>query len=225
MVSFLKRGDKKQICKLAGVHETVMYAWISGRLKSSSIEPYVIQLAQQRKKEFEEQTGNIVPEHLIDSEIIIRENLKLKAEVEQSQKEIHKYRKLISGKNKICQQLFSAFKKYLTQTNGRHVQKNALLEKLEQFQSDFSFLKQYEKYADVLNTVNPLFSKTIDKLHHDITYAEKQLLSMLKLNLTTHEIAVILATSDDAVAAKVADLKQKLNFPVEENIADFFNAQ
>ncbi len=224
LVGFLKRGDKKQICKLAGVHETVMYAWISGRLKSSSIEPYVIQLANQRKKEFEEQTGESIQEHFIDSEIIIHENLKLKAELELSQKDIRKYRKLISGKNRIYQQLFSGMKNYLKETGPKHFQQNVLLEKLEQFQADFSFLNHYEKYADILNSVNPLFSKSLDALNSDISMNEKELLSMFKLNLSNHEIALILVVSDDTVEERSHVLKQKLKLDPEQSLSDFVNS-
>lgn len=224
LVSFLKRGDKKKICELAGVHETVMYAWLSGRLKTSSIEPYVIQIVNERKREFAQRTGQQADDHFAHSEILVRENLQLKTELKIKLQESRKLTKLISSQNRIRKELFSALYQYIESLELDAGHKTKIIEKLNQFQSDFSFLNHYEKYVDVLSTINPLLVKSLEAIHSDISDTEKQLLSMLKLNLSSREIALIQAVSEELIKEKQKQLKIKFNLGPEESLPDFVNA-
>lgn len=223
LTRFLKRGDKKEICRLAGVHETVMYAWMSGRLKSSSIEPYVIQFANRRKKELAERTGKNTTELFTDSEMIDRENLLLKSELKLHQAEISKYLRLIAGKNKVLRKLFATLKSYILHsvTDPEHSQ--ALAGHIDRFETDYAFLNHYEKYVDVLDSINPIFEQSLERLRPGLSAMEKRLLSFLKLNLSTYEISLILAVSEATIRKKTALLKRKLRLEPEESLSDFIN--
>lgn len=224
LMRYLKRGDKKLICKMAGVHETVMYAWISDRLKTSSIEPFVIEISSQRKKEFEQQTNTADPDKPADHFDLTLQNIQLKGELNSTYLQLSTFQKLVSAKNRVYNQLFLKLIALIKKSDLNPLQKNIILDSIQQFQSDFSFVGRYKGYADILSTINPLLSKSLEVVHADLTDHEKQLLALVKLNLSDREIAIILAVSDKMVLTNMELLKYKLKLKPGSELTDFVNS-
>lgn len=224
LIQFLKRGDKKLICQMAGVHETVMYGWIRGRLKTSSIEPYVIKLSNQRKKEFEAQTEVLETEKVgEDFEEVNSENRELKEALKSSNQAVRKYQRLISGENRIYGHLFEKLLEFVSEAAIPPYQKSAMFDQLHKFRSDFSFLRRSEHYTEILTAINPLFSKTLKTMSLDLEEYQQKILSLIKLNLSVHEIAVILAVSDRAIEKERKILVDKFKLKSENELTDYVN--
>jgi len=56
---YLRVGDYRKICDMAGVHINIIYRYVSGELKNSTVEIYFEKLVEKRKAELTQKMNQI----------------------------------------------------------------------------------------------------------------------------------------------------------------------
>ncbi|MEO0472489.1 MAG: helix-turn-helix transcriptional regulator [Bacteroidota bacterium] len=79
----------------------------------------------------------------------------------------------------------------------------------------------FERY---FRQVHPGFDEKIRRAFSDLTGNEIRLLTLMKMNLSTKEIASILNISPDSVKKARYRLRKKLNLPNQQNLQQFILA-
>jgi|GEM_PF-2941571 len=232
LVKYLRHGDKRLICEMAGVHPTVMYAWLSGRLKNSVIEPYVIEVSNKRKEEILEKFGDEQDTPLLGSIVeppawyrkLLLEKENLELELESSKKEISNYLKVLSGKNRLFRSFSFKLQQFTKEEKLTKEQVERLLDFADELTRNDSFLKNYEKYASMFQQINAELEKSIVNLTIGFSEYEKRVMSFLKLNFSDEEIATLLSVKIRDVTKCKVRLKSNLNLHPKAKISDFINA-
>lgn len=82
--------------------------------------------------------------------------------------------------------------------------------------------KDLERFSKRVDEVNASFFNTLTQKFPDLTEKEKKLCALLKLNLSSKEIAVLNNVSEGAITMARYRLRKKLAIEHDENLAEFF---
>ncbi len=82
--------------------------------------------------------------------------------------------------------------------------------------------KDIEEFRDTLRELSEEFYSKLDKSFPDLTDKEKQLATLLRIDLTSKQIAVIFDISPDSVDKNRYRLRKKIGLIKDENISSFF---
>lgn len=80
--------------------------------------------------------------------------------------------------------------------------------------------KSWENFTQYFEQVHKDFSKTVKAKYPDITKNELRLMALLKMNLSSKEIATILNISQDGIKKARYRLRKKLDLATEESLQD-----
>ncbi len=84
-----------------------------------------------------------------------------------------------------------------------------------------SFDKEWERLDSHFSKIHPKFSKTLIERHGHLTQKERRLLSLIRMDLNTREIARVLGIAQRSVVMSRYRLKQKLNLKEEDNLNSY----
>lgn len=103
-----------------------------------------------------------------------------------------------------------------TNKNGAEIIKNALTK--FSLNSGENFWKEFEYRFE---TVHESFYKKLNELYPDLTPGERKLCSLLRLNLSSKDIATITFQNSQSVDMARYRLRKKMNLRQDENLIDF----
>lgn len=152
------------------------------------------------------------------------ENKRLKEQqlqytLETQNKSLTSHALLIIQKNKMLDQINEKLTEII-QTNGRDTKKR--LKDLKNLIGDgFSFDKEWKEFKVVFEQVHEDFFEKLKANHSDLTSSETRLCALLKLNLSSKDIATIMGISQDSLRIARYRLRKKLALPKGSNLISF----
>lgn len=149
----------------------------------------------------------------------LRELQKLRQELERRQRELASSTLQIIQKNCYLRNL----EVMLKDLSGSIIPKNKpAFEKIRMtVYNHFNSEKYWADYKLVFNELNKDFFYRIRKIAPNLSPAELKLAALLRLNLTSKEIADILGISSKSVKTSRSRLRKKLNLERKSNLVDF----
>ncbi|MCW9706132.1 tetratricopeptide repeat protein [Fodinibius salsisoli] len=105
------------------------------------------------------------------------------------------------------------------QGDGRNTQDLQSLTNLVDY--SFNLDKDWEEFRLYFEEVHTGFFATLKEQYPDLTSKELRLSALVKLNLTTKEIATLLGITPNSVKTARYRLRKKLGMETEENLTDF----
>lgn len=126
---------------------------------------------------------------------------------------------IIAQKNDFINDLKNLLKDLKTANEG---QKEKVMEELWQRtnqQGDIN--KELDKFKKEIENANQIFYKKLDSICPSLTLHEKELAGMLRINLSSKEIASLHNVSVKAVEMSRYRLRQKLQLNSNDNLVDF----
>ena len=145
-------------------------------------------------------------------------NLKLEKEIETKEKEQKKIALNIIRKNELLSELKSGIESFKSKSEGKlkYSDLNSLkLLIIENLNIDKE-RKSFDKY---IKEINNSFYRNLDKKYPDLTENEKKLCSLLRLKLSSKEIASILNITPKSVEVSRYRLRKKMNFKKNDKLS------
>ncbi|MEP5340762.1 MAG: inorganic phosphate transporter [Algibacter sp.] len=145
-------------------------------------------------------------------------NLRLEKEIDAKEKEQKKIALSIIRKNEILSDLKTGIENLKSKSEGdlKHSDLNSLkLSIIENLNTDKE-RKSFDKYV---KEINNSFYQNLKKKYPDLTENEKKLCSLLRLKLSTKEIASILNITPKSVEVNRYRLRKKMNFKKTDKLS------
>lgn len=104
------------------------------------------------------------------------------------------------------------------------VNKNAIRRLVQLIKNDYQTEKDWQNFKSYFEQVHEHFDAKLREHFNDLTHHEIRLATLLKMNLSTKEIAAILNISPDSVNKARYRLRKKLNLSTEDSLENFLLA-
>jgi tetratricopeptide (TPR) repeat protein/DNA-binding CsgD family transcriptional regulator len=148
------------------------------------------------------------------------EQIKLKDELAYRNKELENFALHIVQKNDFLLDVKTSLKEIKANANEDNIDEiKNLTFKINQA---LRVNKELEKFRDRVDDVNSNFFKTLTQNYPDLTEKEKRLCALLKLNLSSKEIATLNNISEGAVTMARYRLRKKIGLKTDENLVELF---
>lgn len=102
--------------------------------------------------------------------------------------------------------------------------KNAIRRLVQLIKNDYQTEKDWQNFKSYFEQVHEHFDAKLREHFNDLTHHEIRLATLLKMNLSTKEIASILNISPDSVNKARYRLRKKLNLSTEDSLENFLLA-
>lgn len=122
-------------------------------------------------------------------------------------------------KNEVMKELKENINQMRQGTNGEIQKKLGKLEHLVDY--SFNLDEDWEEFRLYFEEVHTGFFESLKRQYPDLTSNELRLSALVKLNLTSKEIATIMGIAPDSVKTARYRLRKKLDMETEENLTDF----
>ena len=106
----------------------------------------------------------------------------------------------------------------------RRDQKKQLQQLIQQINQNFNHDQYWEEFRETFGQVHQQFFDTLKQHSDELTGNDLRLLSLIKLNLTSGDIATLLGISQDSLRVSRYRLKKKLNLGAEESLTTFIQS-
>lgn len=103
-------------------------------------------------------------------------------------------------------------------------QKKQLQQLIQQINQNFNHDQYWEEFRETFGQVHQQFFDTLKRHSDDLTGNDLRLLSLIKLNLASGDIATLLGISPDSLRVSRYRLKKKLNLGAEESLTAFIQS-
>jgi len=106
----------------------------------------------------------------------------------------------------------------------RRDQKKQLQQLIHQINQNFNHDQYWEEFRETFGQVHQQFFDTLKQHSDELTGNDLRLLSLIKLNLASGDIATLLGISQDSLRVSRYRLKKKLNLGAEESLTTFIQS-
>jgi len=145
----------------------------------------------------------------------------LENELNYSNNELENFALQIVQKNEFISSVKKDLKKIKNASNSdSHDQLNLLSVKINQ---SLKHNEDLDLFTERVDKVNNMFFANLTKIYPNLTKNEQRLCALLKLNLTSKEMALLTNVSEGAITMARYRLRKKLNLNKEVRLNDFFN--
>jgi len=145
---------------------------------------------------------------------------KLKSELDFRNKELESFALHIVQKNDFLQDVKSKFKKLRIHASDENVEE--IKELNFKINQSLRVNKELEKFRERVDDVNSNFFNLLGEHYPDLTEKEKRLCALLKMNLSSKEIASLNNISEGAVTMARYRLRKKIGLNKEANLTELF---
>jgi phosphate/sulfate permease len=182
---------------------------------------YVIQKLKDKDKidEFQESLDRYnSQQQLLESELKMTNeaNLRLEKEIEQKEKEQKKIALNIIRKNKILEDLKTGIDNLKSVKDLKHSDLNSLKISITE---NLNLDKERKLFNKYIKEINNSFYRNLKNKYPDLTENEKKLCSLLRLKLSSKEIASILNITPKSVEVNRYRLRKKMNFKKNDKLS------
>jgi len=161
--------------------------------------------------------NKLIETQLINTQL---EQDKLKNELEFRNKELENFALHIVQKNDFLQDIKTSLKTIKSNASDKNTDEiKKLTIKINQA---LRVNQELEKFRERVDDVNNHFFTLLSKNYPDLTEKEKRLCALLKLNLSSKEIATLNNISEGAVTMARYRLRKKIGLSTDENLTEFF---
>lgn len=192
--------------------------WMYYRQKTKTLENENKIIEQQKSLQEKDAKIQLAKQKLTESELKTQmlEKAKLNEELAYKNKEITNLAIHITQKNEMLEKIKEELRKVRNSSNSRDINKlYSVLNQTSQLDVD------REKFQMFVNEQNDAFFLNLDKNFPNLTQSEKKLLALLKMNLSSKEIAGVFNISPASVNTKRYRLRKKLNIDSDESLIQF----
>lgn len=141
-----------------------------------------------------------------------------KKEIEIQHWQLDNFARKMVEKSELVEELRAQLEQFKSQTTIP----DARVETVSQmFQFTILTDDDWEEFKRLFSRVNPYFFAELKLKHPDLTQAEIRLAALIKLNMSTREIANVLGISMDSANKARYRLRKKLDLPPERELKDF----
>ena len=144
---------------------------------------------------------------------------RLVQELEVKRKGLTSYTLHVIQKNQLLENLRDRLS-FLVKEDKRD-QKKQLQQLIQQINQNFNHDQYWDEFRETFEQVHQQFFDSLKRHSDDLTGNDLRLLSLIKLNLTSGDIATLLGISPDSLRVSRYRLKKKLNLGVEESLTAF----
>ncbi len=159
----------------------------------------------------------LVEAKLINSTL---EQQHLKNELTFRNDELQNFALHIVQKNELLEDVKKGLKKISPTSESKNKEINDLRLKVNQ---SLRVNKELEKFRERVDEVNGTFFLLLGEKFPDLTEKEKRLCALLKLNLSSKEIALLNGVTEGAITMARYRLRKKIGLQNEEVLSDFLN--
>ncbi len=184
-------------------------------LKSRTLEEEKLKTEiKNRQLEQEKLSAELKSRHL--------EETSLKQKIEVKAKELSTHTLHIIQKNHLLENMRGRLE--VMAKDDKRDQKKQLRELILQINQSFNNDKYWEEFSNTFEQIHASFFNNLKQYAADFTASEMRLISLLKMNLSSGDIATILGISQDSLRVARYRLRKKLNLEQGENLSAFFQA-
>ncbi|WP_157471436.1 helix-turn-helix transcriptional regulator [Marinifilum fragile] len=155
-----------------------------------------------------------------EEKIIKLKNEHLREEIENKSKELANYTMMVTKKNDLLNQLKEQLEKLEIHVIAATAKKR-LKEINKLIQSGISNEEDWKLFNENFDKANETFLQNLRKRYIDLTPNDLRFCALLRMNMTSKEIASLLNISPRSVEVKRYRLRKKLNLEHEKNLVEF----
>ena len=144
---------------------------------------------------------------------------RLVEELEVKRKGLTSYTLHVIQKNQLLESLRNRLA-FLVKEDKRD-QKKQLQQLIQQINQNFNHDQYWDEFRETFGQVHQQFFDGLKRHSEDLTGNDLRLLSLIKLNLSSGDIATLLGISPDSLRVSRYRLKKKLNLGAEESLTAF----
>lgn len=149
-----------------------------------------------------------------------QEKIALKRDLEFKQRELTTHTLHLVSKNKLLAELKTGLQSLKEQSGGQQTV-NPLIGAIDRDLRDDADWENFERY---FKQVYSDFDEKIKQAFPTLTRNEIRLVTLMKMNLSTKEIASILNVTPESVNKARYRLRKKINLPTDQNVQDYILA-
>ncbi|WP_118975399.1 tetratricopeptide repeat protein [Taibaiella koreensis] len=150
------------------------------------------------------------------------EESQLRGQIETKTKELSTHTLHIIQKNQLLEELKARLE--LMAKDDKRDQKKPIRELIQQINQNFNNDKYWEEFRATFEQIHQSFFEKLKPYSDELTPSEIRLISLLKMNLSSADIATILGISQDSLRVSRYRLRKKLNLDQGENLGAFLQS-
>ncbi|WP_233165886.1 tetratricopeptide repeat protein [Pedobacter sp. ASV12] len=150
------------------------------------------------------------------------EDENLKQELDIKSKELSTHTLNLIKHNKFLEELRN--KLQLMVKDDKRDQKKQMQQLINQINDSFSHEQYWKEFTAAFEKVHQSFFDKLKAYSNELTAADLRLVSLLKINLESTDIAILLGISTDSLRVSRYRLRKKLNIPQGDNLTAFIQA-
>ena len=147
---------------------------------------------------------------------------RLQQELDTKSKALTSHTLHIISKNKTLEDIQAKLTDYLKEAHGD--QRKPIKSLVKMIEQNFVQDKDWEDFRQIFEQVHQDFFQRLQRVSSELTPAELRLASLIKLNVPSKDIAVVLGISQDSLRIARYRLRKKLNITQGENLSHFISS-
>jgi DNA-directed RNA polymerase specialized sigma24 family protein len=151
---------------------------------------------------------------------LLEENLKQQLEIKT--KELTSYTLHVIRKNQLLEELQSALDALVK--DDKRDQKKQIRQLSEQISQGLSDDLHWEEFRTIFEQVHQSFFDRLQILSNSLTSNDLRLVALIKMNLTSTDMATLLGVSQDSLRVMRHRLRKKLNLPQGDNLSTYIQS-
>jgi tetratricopeptide (TPR) repeat protein len=175
-------------------------------------------LHTQSKQVYE--TRNQLMEADLENKRLLEENLKQQLEIKT--KELTSYTLHVIRKNQLLEELQSALDGLAK--DDKRDQKKQIRQLSEQISQGLSDDLHWEEFRTIFEQVHQSFFDRLQIVSDSLTSNDLRLVALIKMNLTSTDMATLLGVSQDSLRVMRHRLRKKLNLPQGDNLSTYIQS-
>lgn len=177
------------------------------------------QQANEQKLEIFEAQKRLMEAGLKNKEM---EEAQLKQEIELKSKELSTHVLHVIQKNQLLEGLKAQLEEMVKE--DKRDQKKQLKQIINQINLDFNNDSYWSEFSNVFKQIHQSFFENLNKQFPGLTSTDLKLISLLKMNMDSNDMATMLAISQDSLKIARYRLRKKLNLGQGENLVAFLQS-
>ncbi len=150
------------------------------------------------------------------------EEEKLRSSLETRSKELSAHTLHLVQKNQLLEELRSKLNEIVT--DEKRDQKKQLRQLIQKISTNFSQDNYWDDFRAIFDQVHQTFFTNLKTHAENLTPAELRLVALLRMNLSSTDMATMLGISQDSLRVSRYRLRKKLNLPEGESLTAFIQS-
>lgn len=146
----------------------------------------------------------------------------LKRQLETKSKELSSHTLNLIKNNQFLEHLRSTLQVMVKE--DKRDQKKQMQQIIMQINQSFNHEQHWKEFTSAFEQVHQSFFDNLKKYSNELTSADIKLITLLRINLDSHDMAILLGISTDSLRVSRYRLRKKLNIPQGDNLTAFIQS-